>query len=253
MPIELEGARRFGADDYGASFVAGQRARYARGLYESRVRWVQRYLEGLALEERRWLDAGVGIGVFARELAQRGAEVIGLDFAPAVLAEARTEVPEARLLRADLERLPLRTATCDGALALDVLEHLVEPRLLLAELARVLRPGAPLLLSTDNARTPSRWRGLRRVFHAVRRRGASQRELERVRREFPSPSNHVRLYAPSEVLQLLRVAGFRVRRWDSFPRQASAWIARALETPLATALLRGWRGGELLVLAERSA
>ncbi|MBK9383868.1 MAG: class I SAM-dependent methyltransferase [Planctomycetes bacterium] len=251
MPIELAGARRFGADDYGASFVAGQRARYERGLYESRVRWTQRYLAGLALERRRWLDAGVGIGVFTRELAQRGAEVIGIDFAPAVLSAARAAVPSAALLRAELAHLPLRTASCDGALALDVLEHLMEPRLLLAELERVLRPGAPLLLSTDNARTPSRWRGLRRVLHAVRRRGARQRELERVRREFPAPSNHVRLYAPSEVLQLLADAGFRVRRWDSFPRQASAWVARALESPLATALLRGWRGGELLVLAER--
>lgn len=252
MPIELEGARRFGAEDYGPAFVAGQVARYERGLYASRVGWVRRYLEGLDLRERLWLDAGVGIGVFAEDLLRRGARVIGLDFSPAVLAAARERAPGARLARAELAPLPLRTGRCDGALALDVLEHLVDPAPCLRELARVLRPGAPLVLSTDNARTPSRWRGLRRVLHAARRRSTGQRALQEVRREFPCRSNHVRLYAPSEVLALLRDAGFAIERWDSFPRQAPALLARALASPLASALARGIRGGELIVLATRA-
>lgn len=47
---------------------------------------------------------------------------------------------------ADLTRLPFRDGSFDAALNIVTLEHLAEPAAALAELARVLRPGAPLLI-----------------------------------------------------------------------------------------------------------
>ncbi len=47
---------------------------------------------------------------------------------------------------ADLTRLPFRDSTFDAALNIVTLEHLADPAAALAELARVLRPGAPLLI-----------------------------------------------------------------------------------------------------------
>ena len=46
----------------------------------------------------------------------------------------------------DLSALPLRDGACQAALNVVVLEHTREPARVLAEIARVLRPGGPLLL-----------------------------------------------------------------------------------------------------------
>ena len=47
---------------------------------------------------------------------------------------------------ADLAALPFAPASFDAALNIVTLEHLPEPAAALSELARVLRPGAPLLI-----------------------------------------------------------------------------------------------------------
>lgn len=54
--------------------------------------------------------------------------------------------------RADLARLPFPDGRFDAALNMVVLEHVAEPARVLAEIARVLRPGAPLLLAV-----PQEW------------------------------------------------------------------------------------------------
>jgi SAM-dependent methyltransferase len=49
-------------------------------------------------------------------------------------------------VRGNLESLPVRTGSVDGVLCMVVLEHTRNPRLVLAELARVLRQGGSLFL-----------------------------------------------------------------------------------------------------------
>jgi len=46
----------------------------------------------------------------------------------------------------DLTELPLSTASIDAAVSVNVLEHVVDPQRVLAEIGRVLRPGAPIYL-----------------------------------------------------------------------------------------------------------
>ena len=56
----------------------------------------------------RALDVGTGTGAGARGIRARfsGAEVIGVDLAPAMLAEARRLVPEASFVEGDASALP---------------------------------------------------------------------------------------------------------------------------------------------------
>ncbi len=81
---------------------------------------------------------GLVINVGAGEdQASYGRRVVRVDaFAPGVT------------VRADLgQRLPFRDATFDAAICTEVLEHVPDARLVLQELARVLRPDARLLVS----------------------------------------------------------------------------------------------------------
>ena len=96
------------------------------------------------------LDVGCGPAQVSGYLIAHGRTAIGLDIAPGMLAAAARLVPDAALLAADLLALPLRPASCAGAVASYSLHHLPKPRLgtALGGLARVLKPGGVLVVIT---------------------------------------------------------------------------------------------------------
>jgi len=99
----------------------------------------------------RVLDIGCGDGgLLAKVPSPRLA--VGVDIASAALrlAWGRGQI----VVRADLEGpfLPFRAATFDRVVCLDVIEHLFDPRPLLAEIRRVLVSDGILILQTPNAR-----------------------------------------------------------------------------------------------------
>jgi SAM-dependent methyltransferase len=96
------------------------------------------------------LDVGCGNGRNVPLLFGRFRRVVGVDFAQALLAIARTEHPEASFVCGDGTRLPITAGVADAALCVAVLHHLpsTEGRAaLLAELDRVLTSGGRALLS----------------------------------------------------------------------------------------------------------
>jgi ubiquinone/menaquinone biosynthesis C-methylase UbiE len=94
------------------------------------------------------MDLGCSTGFLLQDLraAHPDADLIGVDLIASGLEKAHANVPEARLLQADVCELPLADASVDGAVSLNLLEHVPEDERALAELARVLRPGARAVL-----------------------------------------------------------------------------------------------------------
>jgi ubiquinone/menaquinone biosynthesis C-methylase UbiE len=93
------------------------------------------------------LDAACGTGRHAGYLAELGHRVIGLDQSPEMLAKARARLPEIPLVRSNLDRIPLADNTVDTVLCALALTHVAELAPVLAEFARVLRPGGHLVIS----------------------------------------------------------------------------------------------------------
>lgn len=116
---------------------------------ESRLRELYAaVLELLApLRAARLLDAGCGTGLFAALAAERGAEVHGLDAAPALVEYARRRVPGAEFVVGDIGALPFADRTFDAVTALNSLLYASDPPHALAELARVTAPGGRVVLS----------------------------------------------------------------------------------------------------------
>lgn len=96
------------------------------------------------------LDAGCGEGYGAAILP---GTVFAVDLDAAVAAHVASTYPEVWALRANLVTLPLGDAVVDAVVSLQVIEHVWDQPGMLAEFARVLRPGGALVLSTPNRLT----------------------------------------------------------------------------------------------------
>ena len=97
--------------------------------------------------DTRILDLGCGSGALLERLAGLGyRQLTGVDIRPPA-ATAAIRYEQADL---DLFRLDAADGSFDLALAVEVIEHIENPGLFLAELARLLKPGGLALFTTPN-------------------------------------------------------------------------------------------------------
>lgn len=94
-----------------------------------------------------FLDAACGTGLMLRHLPQGST---GIDINPRNIVRARRHASVAWLANADMESLPFDDETFSTIIATEVLEHLPNPEVALAELHRVLKPGGKLLGTVPN-------------------------------------------------------------------------------------------------------
>ena len=93
------------------------------------------------------LDAACGTGRHAAHLSRTGFDVIGVDGNGAMLEVAQAKVPGADFRRGRLEALPLDDASVDLVTCALALTHVPDLHPVMAEFARVLRPGGHAVLS----------------------------------------------------------------------------------------------------------
>jgi SAM-dependent methyltransferase len=104
----------------------------------------------------KWvMEIGAGSGRDLLELARQGARGLVLDYSPASLAlvreQARALGVPVLLVRADATRMPFRDGAIDISFHQGLLEHFRDPRPLLAENARITRPGGRVLVDVPQA------------------------------------------------------------------------------------------------------
>ena len=111
-----------------------------------------RRLVPLPVAGRTVLDAGCGAGAQCEWLLDRGAEVIGIDLSPAMVAEAVTRCRgRGRFHVADLGGpLGVESRSVDGITSSLVLHYLQDWAVPLRSFARILRPGGWVVLSLDH-------------------------------------------------------------------------------------------------------
>jgi SAM-dependent methyltransferase len=104
------------------------------------------------------LDIGCGSALVADRLTDLPVHYIGLDFGGHHIESAAKRHGSAigrplrtSFLRGDGEHLPLADASVDVVVFTEVIEHLVRPELAVWEIARVLRHGGHLIMTTNNA------------------------------------------------------------------------------------------------------
>jgi ubiquinone/menaquinone biosynthesis C-methylase UbiE len=95
------------------------------------------------------LDLGCGDGRFSAELREHGATPVALDVSQEAVRRAREQHPWLDVRHVEEgDPLPLGDQEVDAVWAGEVIEHVVDPVALMAEVRRVLRFGGLLLVTT---------------------------------------------------------------------------------------------------------
>lgn len=149
----------------------------------------------------RILDLGSGEGRHTHHLSYIGHRVLSIDLDLGELRKNRERWLELRgdsetmghadFMRADGDRLPFPDDTFDHIVCTEVVEHVPDPAVTMAELHRILKPGGNLAVSTP-AMLPEMacWKLSWEYWHA--------------------PGGHVRIFKPGALGQLVREADFKL-------------------------------------------
>jgi len=111
-------------------------------FHRNREAVLRRLVHRYALPEEPILDAGCGTGLNLRNLPPGS---VGLDINPRNAELIRARLPSHTVVLGDLEAMPFEDASFGTILCSEVLEHVPDPEVALAEIERVLRPGGILI------------------------------------------------------------------------------------------------------------
>jgi len=163
----------------------------------------------------RLLDIGCGGGLMCEPLARLGCTVTGIDADEAALAVARRHAKQQDLAidyRADaVESLAKSDRLFDAVLALEVVEHVVDPAQFLAAATRLVKPGGALIVSTLNRTRKAYIFAILGAEYVLRWLPRGTHEFKKFRR-------------PSELAQALRAAGLKLE--DMAGLQYDPWRDR---------------------------
>jgi SAM-dependent methyltransferase len=147
---------------------------YRRLVLHDHVTFIERAASSAWSESSppRLLDVGCGPGTLIGVLKIRGLDVMGLDLSPEA-AEIAARENGVRVVTSTLAGAGFPDA-CFGIVTLfHVLEHLIDPRPVLAEVRRILRPGGRVVLQVPNIDSwqsrllGPKWRGLDVPRHII--------------------------------------------------------------------------------------
>jgi SAM-dependent methyltransferase len=155
------------------------------------------------------LEIGCGNGAILEEMKGRGWNVAGIEFDPVCVQRAT-----ARGLKCydrDLRELALPAESVDAIYMGHVIEHLYDPRTLLAECYRILKPAGRLVMVTPNAQS---W--------GHKHYGKDWRGLEMPR--------HLQIFSPQSLRRLVGESGFDL--CDTRTTNRSAWYALGMSAAM---------------------
>ena len=116
--------------------------------------------ERASVTHARVLDVGCGGGLLSEGLAQRGADVLGIDLGAENIAAAKAHAAE-HGVRVDYRCVAVESLAAEAAgrfdvvTCLEMLEHVPDPSRIVAACAAAVRPGGAVFFSTINRNAKS--------------------------------------------------------------------------------------------------
>jgi SAM-dependent methyltransferase len=148
---------------------------------------------------QRVLELGAGTGKLTAKLTELKHDVVATDPSAAMLAELAAAAPGAHITRSVAEAIPLATSSVDIAVAAQCL-HLFDQSRAMPEIARVLRPGGSLVITSNVGDRRIPW--VKKVYALVGAAATAQDDFDP--------------FAESDVFEL--ADQIVIRHWQEFRR-----------------------------------
>jgi ubiquinone/menaquinone biosynthesis C-methylase UbiE len=205
--------------------------RFYDELFKRRKRFDQfqhEIYEGIAADARREatgdraLDLGCGSGTQSLCLARAGFRVTAADLSAEAVKLTQSALDELHgphvAIHADAEHLPLEDASVDACVCSLLWHHFSDLRPIAKELARVLKPGAPLIAIDANAHNPFAFL----FFNVVHRL-----------RPLAGLTPNQRAIGKAEIQRVFGAAGFENFRFHSITSELRRdWLGQSLGAKL---------------------
>lgn len=188
------------------------------------------------------LDVGCGDGVIEYYIKTKVKKIYGIDNNPKELETSRQRGIITKLVNLDSELFPFKNDYFDVITCLDVIEHVLDPRVLLKEIYRVLRKEGLLILSTPNIRFSDH------IYELL------------VKGTFPKTSldpllydgGHIHFFTYSDIHLLLEQTGFAsIQDEEIINKKKRGWKGRLIQTFIGRKNMREFRTPGILVIAKK--
>lgn len=138
---------------YRGSYEVGGRSQQYEYEDPSRQQWYRRLVQLPFFSfDGKFLDVGCGMGgVFAALPDHPQQERFGIDFSDVALEVVRSR-SKGTFLKGDVRTMPFNDRFFDRVLCTETLEHVDGPEQVIAEIARVLKPGGKVLITVPEKR-----------------------------------------------------------------------------------------------------
>jgi SAM-dependent methyltransferase len=180
-----------------------------RWVEELRARAIVRFLDPSSAD--RILEVGCGAGNLLGRLPS--GRLVGIDLSEAGVRRTQKRMDgRASVAMAAAESLPFRTASFDKVYCSEVLEHVFNPEVVLAEMRRITKPGGTMVVSVPNDGLIDflkDWLRRLRLYDLIL--GKVEREVGLAGEEW-----HLREISRAELCRMLRREG-RIQRLRSIP------------------------------------
>lgn len=123
-----------------------------RNIWGKKKQVVKKILDSIKYESVVDIGCGDG-GLFS--LIKKNSKYTGVDISPTQLKAFKSSLSSTSnnipvLIKADVSSLPLKTNSFDVAIVCDVLEHVIDPLMVIQEIRRVVKKGGYIILGIPN-------------------------------------------------------------------------------------------------------
>ncbi|MCC6546658.1 class I SAM-dependent methyltransferase [Candidatus Sumerlaeota bacterium] len=170
-----------------------------------------------------FLDAGGGVGYYAKAARNRGIAATLLDYDELALSFARETLGLDDTVQGDVTACLVVKGpqSFDYILARHVIEHVLSPKQFLQDITALLKPGGYLMVETPNSLTKEQWAHPRQIhlhYQMIRRGNSSMGAGDAIKLACAksmsgiNPPKHLWGFSPQGLRRLLEDAGFTIRK-----------------------------------------